>query len=60
MTLKTKCAFDLAAKLPPTDKVTERDLQIMRWTMEYMAQHFVDVVENYDAEKELARHMLPN
>lgn len=52
MTLKSKCAFDIAAKLPVEQPLTERELLILGLTVDYCGQHFRDVIEDYDAERE--------
>jgi hypothetical protein len=55
MSLKSKAAFEVASKLPPGDTLTKRDLDIVAIVTDYMAQHFVDVIDGYDAEKEHQR-----
>lgn len=38
MTLKSKCAFDIAAKLPVEQPLTERELLILGLTVDYCGQ----------------------
>lgn len=51
MSLKSRAAFEVASKLPPGDELTKRDIDIISLVIDYMAQHFVDVIKGYDADK---------
>lgn len=51
MSLKSRAAFEVASKLPPGDELTKRDIDIISLVIDYMAQHFVDVLEGYDERR---------